>query len=97
MTRIKEIREEQLLGQPFIARLLNISLEEYQQIEENGYHQASETMQNTLCKLYGVEPIDFTHEGPHQSLEDRFIKQLESQRQFINQGSSKKLGGEHHA
>ena len=62
-TRIKRIREQQLLSPEFIAKQLSISLDEYRDIEFSDFNNLDSKLQNKLCILFGVEAVDLVEKS----------------------------------
>lgn len=84
MTKIKEIRNEQLLSQTFVASLLNLTVEEYNEIENKGFDQTAKEMQNDLCELFGVDPKDLKDTLNNLSHEEMKIEQLKKYKLIVN-------------
>lgn len=84
MTRIKEIRNEQLLDETFVAGLLNMTVEEYQKMENKGFSHASDKMKNDLCILFGVEPKDLTQTLNNLSHDEMKMEELRQYKLIVN-------------
>lgn len=58
-TNIHKIREEQHLSVPFVAKLLAVSSEEYEAIEESKLKDIDSNILKRLSKVFGVSLSDF--------------------------------------
>ena len=58
-TTIHKIRKEQHLSVPFVAKLLDVSSEEYEVIEESRLKDIDNNILNSLSKVFGVSVSDF--------------------------------------
>ena len=58
VSRLRSIRNSQLLSMEFVSRNIGISVEDYRKVEDGQFELLSETQKDTLLALLGIEEKD---------------------------------------